>query len=47
MMVMVPARKQVARPSQRCFCRNALDFADIVVDARDDIAEARARVESR
>ena len=39
--------QHVADPRQRRFRRDALDLADVVVEARDDVAEPRARVEAR
>ena len=39
--------QHVARPREQRFGRDALNLADVVVHAREDVAERRARVEPR
>ena len=40
-------REHVAEPGQGCFGGDALDLADVVVDAADDFAQAGAGIEAR
>jgi hypothetical protein len=36
----------MTNPGQRGFGSDALDLADVAVDARDDVAKPRARIEA-